>query len=138
MENKYYNNKKLAISIMWIIIGIALFTMSVTGMIESDIFSGLGGGFIGVGILQLVRNIKYKSNSEYKNKIDIEANDERNAFLRTKAWSWSGYMFVIGAAIISFVLFLTGYKEIGQVVSMCMCVELILYYVSYIVLGRKY
>lgn len=138
MGNKYYNNKKLALNIMWIIIGIALIVMGMTGMIEAEIWSGIGGGFLGVGILQTLRNINYQNNTEYQNKIDIEANDERNRFLRAKAWSWAGYMFVIGSAVVSLCLYLMGRQETGQVLSLCMCAELILFYVSYYVLKRKY
>lgn len=138
MENKYFNNKKLVISIIWIIIGGTLFGLELAGIIESDIYSGIGGGLIGVGIVQLVRNIRYRNDKEYKNKIDIEANDERNGYIRSKAWAWTGYIFVMGAAIVALVMFITGNKEIGQIISFCMCAELVVYYVSYIILKRKY
>lgn len=138
MENKYFNNKKLALSIFWIVLGIILIAVDMAGIVGSEILSGMGGGFIGVGALQVVRNLKYRNDTEYKTKIDIEANDERNQYLRMKAWSFAGYMFVIIAAVVSLVLMLIGRMEIGQTVSYCLCAELALFYISYIVLKKKY
>lgn len=138
MEKSYYNNKRLAISIMWIIIGIALLTLSVLEIVDSEFIGGFGGGAIAVGLLQLMRNIKYRTNSEYKNRVDIEAKDERNRYIQLKAWSWAGYVFVICSAIVSLVLYLTGNKEAGQIVSYCLCAELIFYYISFIIISRKY
>ena len=138
MENKYFNNKKLVLSIFWIVLGIILIAVDMAGIVGSEILSGMGGGFIGVGALQVVRNLKYRNDTEYKTKIDIEANDERNQYLRMKAWSFAGYMFVIIAAVVSLVLMLIGRMEIGQTVSYCLCAELALFYISYIVLKKKY
>lgn len=138
MENKYFNNKKLALSIFWIVLGIILIAVDMAGIVGSEILSGMGGGFIGVGALQVVRNLKYRNDTEYKTKIDIEANDERNQYLRMKAWSFAGYMFVIIAAVVSLVLMFIGRMEIGQTVSYCLCAELALFYISYIVLKKKY
>ncbi|MDO4489012.1 MAG: hypothetical protein Q4B67_08020 [Eubacteriales bacterium] len=38
-----------------------------------------------------------------------------------KAWSWAGYIFVIGAAVVSLVLFVLGLKTYGQILSFCVC-----------------
>ena len=68
---------------------------------------------------------------------DIEYTDERNRYIRMKAWSWAGYLFVIGAAIVSIVLFIMKQTVYGQIISYCMCAILVLYWVSYIILQKK-
>lgn len=134
----YYNKRKLAVSIMWIIIGGILFGLEITGIVDNPIWSGLGGAWIGIGIMQIIRNVKYNSNPEYKEKIDIAYKDERNGYIRMKAWSWAGYLFIIGAAPVSVILMLTKHTEIGQTISYCMCTVLALYWISYMVLQKKY
>ena len=83
----YYNNKRLALSIFWAVVGLVLTVLSVTEVLDSSIYSGMGGGLMAVGVLQAIRNVKYRKDADYREKIDVEANDERNRFLRMKSWS---------------------------------------------------
>lgn len=133
----YYNKRKMLVSLLWVIIGATLVILDFIGVIDNPIFSGMGGGWLGVGAMQIYRNLKYHSNEEYKEKIDIEYSDERNSYIRMKAWSWAGYLFVIGAAIVSIVLFIMKQTVYGQIISYCMCAILVLYWVSYIILQKK-
>ena len=134
----YYNKKKRIVSILWIILGAALLIMDITGVLDNSIFSGMGGGLLAIGIMQIVKNVKYNSNAEYKEKVDIAYEDERNRYLRMKAWAWAGYLFILGAAIVSIVLFVAKLTMYGQIVSYCMCAVLALYWISYMVLQKKY
>lgn len=134
----YYNNKKLIVSILWVIIGAALLIMDMTGVLDNSIFSGIGGGLLAIGVMQIIRNVKYNSNAEYKEKVDVAYKDERNRYLRMKAWAWAGYLFLLGAAIVSIVLFVAKQTMYGQIVSYCMCAVLALYLISYMVLQKKY
>ena len=45
----YYNNKKLALSIFWVVLGAVLLGLSVTGVLDSDVYSGMGGALMAVG-----------------------------------------------------------------------------------------
>ena len=101
----YYDKKKMLVSILWVIIGATLIILDFTGVVDNPIYSGMGGGWLAVGIMQIYKNLKYHSNEEYKEKIDIEYTDERNRYIRMKAWSWAGYLFIIGSAIICIGLF---------------------------------
>ena len=134
----YYNKRKGILSIAWIVIGAVLFLMEMTGVLDNPIFSGMGGGLLAVGVMQLVRNVKYHSNPEYKEKVDTAWEDERNRYLRMKAWSWAGYLFLLGAAVVSILLFLAKQTVYGQIVSYCMCAVLGLYWITYVILQKKY
>ena len=134
----YYNKKKMAVSIFWLIIGITLLVLEFTDVLNDSIYSGMGGGLLVVGIMQIAKNVKYHSNQEYREKVDIEYKDERNKYIRMKAWSWAGYLFILGSAMVSTVLFIAKMKLYAQIVSYCMCAVLALYWISYMVLQRKY
>lgn len=134
----YYNKKKRIVSILWVIIGAALLLMDITGVLDNSILSGMGGGLLAIGIMQIVNNVKYHSNAAYREKVDIAYKDERNRYLRLKAWAWAGCLFILGAAVVSIVLFVVKQTMYGQIVSYCMCAVLALYWISYMVLQKKY
>ncbi len=131
------NNKRFIASIVEIVLGLALFVCGAIGLIDSY-WTGMGGGLIGVGIVFLVRSIRYKRDPEYKEEYDVEMNDERNKFIRLKAWSWAGYLFVMIAAVASITFKLLGREDLMMFCSGCVCLVLVLYWISYVVLKNKY
>lgn len=133
----YYNKRKLYISIMWVILGIALILMDIIGVINNPICSGIGGGWLAIGIMQIYKNVKYHSDEEYREKIDISYEDERNRYIRMKAWSWAGYLFIIVAAIVSIVLAVMKMTLISQILGYCICAVLVFYWIAYIILQKK-
>jgi uncharacterized membrane protein len=120
-----------------IILGIVLSICGAIGLIDSY-WTGMGGGLIGVGIVFLIRSIRYKRDPEYKEEVDIEMSDERNKFIRLKAWSWAGYLFVMIAAVASIAFKLAGREDLMMFCSGAVCLVLVLYWVSYMVLKNKY
>ena len=77
-------NKRLLVNILEIVIGFALSACGYAGIIE-DYWSGMGTALVIVGSIMLIRQIRYKTNTSYKEKVDIEVSDERNKYLRMKA-----------------------------------------------------
>ena len=134
----YYNNKRLALSIFWAVVGLVLTVLSVTEVLDSSIYSGMGGGLMAVGVLQAIRNVKYRKDADYREKIDVEANDERNRFLRMKSWSWAGYIAILVEAAGVIVAIILGEETIRLILSFSVCLILVAYWVSYLVLSRKY
>ena len=131
------NNKRFIASIVEIILGFALWICSAIGLIDSY-WGGMGAGLMGVGIVFLIRSIRYKRDPEYKEEYDVEMNDERNKFIRLKAWSWAGYLFVMITAIGSILFKLAGREDLMMFCSGCVCLVLVLYWLSYVVLKNKY
>ena len=130
-------NRQIVMNCFWILTGAILMIASNFGNLD-ELYSGFGAGFLAVGLLQLIRNIKYRTNKEYQEKVDIEISDERNKYLRMRAWSYAGYLFVLIsgiACIVCMVLSQTLYMEIA---SYAVCLMLILYLVSYAILKKKY
>lgn len=135
--NCYKSTKRMIVSILWIVLGVALNVMCYFNLLD-DFWQGFGGGLVIVGAVQLVRHIRYRTNDEYKEKVDIQVNDERNKFLSNKAWAWAGYIFVICAAIGTIAFKTTGKDELSMFCSMAICLMLVVYWISYIILKRKY
>ena len=134
----YYNNKRLALSIFWAVVGLVLTVLAVTELLDSSIYSGMGGALMAVGVLQAIRNVKYRNDADYREKIDTEANDERNRFLRMKSWSWAGYIAILVEAAGVIVAIILGEKTIRLILSFSVCLILVAYWVSYLILSRKY
>ena len=131
------NNKLLAASIVEIVLGAALLVSNVFGKVD-DFWSGMGTALIVVGALQLFRRIKYRTNAAYRERVDTAARDERNRYLGMKAWAWSGYLYVMIAAVASIALRIAGQDLLSIAASGSICLILVLYWLSYVVLSRKY
>lgn len=130
-------DKRIIVSIMWIIIGVVLIGLSFAGLVDT-FWNGMGSGLLVVGIIQLVRFYRLQKNEAYREKMEIEATDERNLFIRNKAWAWSGYLFIMIAAVACIVFKIIGQDLLSMVASGSVCLMLVLYWISYIVLKRKY
>ena len=133
----YYNNKRLLLSIFWIVLGIVILIMAMTEKLDA-VYGGMGGALIAVGAMQVMRNLRYRNNPEYREKIDIESNDERNRYIRMKAWSYTGYITILGLCAAGIVFYyVMGNKELGQPMMMTVCFMLVVYWISYYILSKK-
>ena len=131
------NKSKLIVSIIEILIGIGLIVAGGLGAVDS-FWSGMGGAMVAIGILYTIRSIRLNRNPNYKEQYEIEVNDERNRFLRLKSWSWTGYLFVMIAAVATIVCKLIGREDLMMLFSSCVCLMLVLYWICYTVLKNKY
>lgn len=131
------NNKRFLLSVFWVVLGVVLLGCGAVNMID-QFWSSMGGAFVAVGIMQVVRHIRYRTNEEYKEKCDTEIRDERNKFLSNKAWAWAGYWFVMIAALSVIPLKLLGHEELMMMASGSVCLILVLYWASYMILRKKY
>ena len=130
-------NRRLALGIVYIIVGVLLSVLSFVSIVD-EWWQSFGVAIFIVGIVDIIRYIKYRHNVEYKEKVDLSSSDERNRFLSMKAWSWAGYMFVIisGIGVIGFQI--AGLTVWSIACSYCVCLIMILYWISYTILKRKY
>ncbi len=125
------------LSILYGIIGISLIVCNLLKLVD-DYWSGMGAALLAVGVLQLIRLIRYKSDPQYKETTDTAVNDERNRFLSTKAWSWAGYLYIMIAAVGSIVFKLLDQETLMFAASGSVCIILILYWLSYLIVRKKY
>lgn len=131
------SNKRMISSIIEILLGAVLLVCGNLQIIDS-FWSGMGTALIFVGVLYLVRSIRYKKDAAYKEKMDTEYKDERNRFLAMKAWSWTGYLLVLifGVATIAFKI--AEQETLMLFCSGTVCLILMIYWIAYFILRKKY
>ena len=130
------------LGVIYIILGIALFIASqvvdLGNSVMGQILPGMGGALIAVGVVRLYRGIRLEKDSEYRENFEIETHDERNRYLRMMAWSWAGYLFVLIAAVATIAFAAADKKELMMLASGGLCILLVLYWLCYLVVRKKY
>ena len=129
--------KDMIFSIMWLAIGLPLIGLSIAGLVDS-FWSGMGSALLVIGACRLLRAHRLSKSEEYREKMETFETDERFHFLRTKAWSWAGYLFVIIAGVSVIAFKILGMDAASQAASAAVCLLLVLYWGAYFVLKKKY
>jgi len=124
-------------SLFFVVLGAVLTVCFIAGVLESYWYS-FGVSLLVVGSLQLWRQRRYRKDEAYREKIDTETGDERNRFIANKAWAWAGYLFVMIAAVATVAFQIAGRRELSLMASLGVCLMVLLYWGSYMVLKRKY
>lgn len=124
-------------SAFWVLLGVVLICLGVTGAVDS-FWSGMGGGMIGVGIAQLIRFRRAEKDPEYREKRQIQEGDERNLFIQGKAWQWAATLFIVAAGIGVVVFRLIGQDLLSLAASCAVCGLVLLYWICWMVLQKKY
>ncbi len=124
-------------SICWLVLGTVLVVCHLAKLIEDYWFS-MGIAFIVIGILQIIRHIRYRNNTEYREARDTAMQDERNKFIANKAWAWAGYFYVMIAAVGSIVCKLLGREDLMYFCSCSVTTIMVFYWLSWMYLRKKY
>ncbi len=129
--------KRMYINIFWVVIGLVLIVCGIFDIVDS-FWSGMGGALIAVGAIRLIQYFKYSRNPEYREKMEIERNDERNKFIGGRAWAWAGYGFVMLNAVGTIAFKIAGNDLISQYCAYSVCLVLVLYWIAFLFLRKKY
>ena len=124
-------------AMIWLAIGLPIVGLSIAGLVD-EFWSGMGSALVVIGACRLLRAHRLNKNEEYREKMETFKTDERFHFLRANAWSWAGYLFVIIAGVSVIVFKLLGNDLLSQASSWGVCLMLVLYWVSYLILKKKY
>ena len=130
-------NRKFIICIFYILIGAVLIGLDIANIVD-EFWSGMGAGLIVVSVFQMLRIYRFNKNEEYREKVETEIKDERNRFIRNKAWAWAGYLFILISAVAVIVFRVTGQELLSTFSSVALCIMLVLYWVAFFILRKKY
>ena len=130
-------DRRILACIVYLILGIALMILGILEVLDA-FWSGMGGALIAVGVVRMIHILRYRNDESYRENMEIETKDERNRFIRNKAWAWAGYLFVLVTAISTSVLKLLGQDLLSIAAGFAVCVLMLLYWVCYLVLKKKY
>ena len=131
------NDRRNIAYIIYIVLGVVLMVLGILEIVDS-FWSGMGGALIAVGVVRGIHILRYSKDESYREKREIEQKDERNRFIRNKAWAWAGYLFVLMTAISTVVLKLLGQELLSVAAGFAVCILVLLYWVCYLVLKKKY
>ena len=132
-----YYEKRIWVYVLELLLGVGLLAAVKLAALDS-IWGGMGGGLFAVGALRLVQCLRLRRASAYREHVETEAHDERNAFLRARAWAWAGYAFLMICAALTIVLMVMGKAPYFTLTSCAMALLVLLYWLSYLILQRKY
>ena len=130
-------DKKNIYPIALLVAGLLLTGLGCAEVVD-EFWSGMGSALLVIGIIRLLRFYRLKKNDTYREKMETAVTDERNQFIRMKAWSWAGYLFIMVTAVATIIFRILGQELLSQVASYSVCLMLVLYWVSYFVLKKKY
>ncbi len=130
-------DKKTIYHLCMLLVGLGLIIPAFFGKVD-EFWNGMGSALAIMGAIRLLRSYRLNKNEAYREKVEIAATDERNHFIRGKAWAWAGYLFILiaGLSVIGFKL--AGQDLLSQAASWAVCLMLILYWGAYLVLKKKY
>ena len=118
-------------------LGALLFGLNLAGLVD-EFWSGMGSGLMAVSLLRLIQLFRLHKDESYREKYETEVSDERNSFIRGKAWAWAGYLFILIMSVSVIVLRVMGQNVLSIAASCAVCLMLLLFWGSYMVLKRKY
>ena len=130
-------NKRMVYYTGMLLVGLALMSLAFFGKVD-EFWNGMGSALAILGAVRLLRGYRLNKNEAYREKVEIAVSDERNQFIRSKAWAWAGYLFIILTGISVIVFKLMGQDLLSQAASWGVCLMLLLYWGAYKVLQKKY
>ena len=130
-------NRKIILYVIYILMGAALWGIGAAEVVD-PFWGGFGASFFGVGVIRMVQMYRLYKDETYRERMEVESGDERNRFIRGKAWAWAGYLFIMLSGLAMIVLKIMGLDMWSLAASYSVCLMLVLYWLSYAVLKKKY
>ena len=130
-------NARKVYSIICLVVGAVLVALAFAGKVDS-FWNGAGSGLLAVSILNLLRIRRVAKDPEYRENMEIEEKDERNAFLRDRAWAWAGYAFVLITAVSALVLRACNLIMYSNAAAMAVGLMCVLFTICLAIVKRKY
>lgn len=123
--------------IICVALGAALFILGCAEIVD-EYWCGMGSGLLAISIVRMIQMYRLRKDEAYREKVETETKDERNHFLRGRAWGWAGYLFILIAASASIILRVIGQELLSLAASYSVCLIMILFWISYLILKKKY
>ena len=130
-------DKRMIANIIFIMLGVALLGLGIAEIVDA-FWSGMGSALIAVGVIRMVHFVRFRKDETYREQFQIDTTDERHRFIQNKAWAWTGYLFVLAAAVCSIVFKLLGQDLLSIAAGFSVCFMTVVYWLCYMFLNKKY
>ncbi len=131
------NERKMLSPVIEIVLGAALIIISKLFDLDS-VWVGMGSALIAVGTVQFLNLLRYRQDADYREKVDTEAHDERNQFIRARAWVWAGTCFVLVGGVLTVLFQILGKQEYATLCGSGVSLLVLFYWISFLILRKKY
>ena len=129
--------KDIIFGVIWFLLGLVLTVLCCLETLD-EFWSGMGSALMVVGIVRLLRSYRLSRSETYREKREVAETDERLHFIRNKAWAWAGYLFIIICAMATIIFKLLGQDLLCMFLGGSVCLMLVLFWVCFFVLKKKY
>jgi hypothetical protein len=129
--------KDIVFGVIWLLLGLVLTVLCCLETLD-EFWSGMGSALMVIGVLRLLRSYRLSRSEIYREKIEIAETDERFHFIRNKAWAWAGYLFIIICSLSTIVFKLLGQELLCTAFGGAMCLMLVLFWICFFILKKKY
>ena len=138
MNFKKRLNTRLYFALSFSIIGIALIIISAITNVLDGFLGPWGLGLLIIGIARVRNHFLITKNEETLRNREIAENDERNITIVNKARSISFILYILIASIAVIILQILNQTEVAIIVSFSVCALILIYWISYFIISRKY
>ncbi len=139
MEFKKKLRKRLYIAIAYMVIGIVLTLVAFITKTDNYFISAFGIGLLVNSILRLRQYHRITRDEKSIKQQQIAEADERNRMLLDKAKSWAFYLYIMLTGTVLIILAILGIQDtLVQMIAYSICLLVILYWICYHILKRKY
>ena len=129
--------KDIILGLVWLLLGIVMTVLCYLETLD-EFWSGMGSALMVIGIVRLLRGYRLSKSETYREKREVIETDERFHFIRNKAWAWAGYLFIIICALSTIVFKVLGQDLLCVAFGGAVCLLLVLFWVFFFILKRKY
>ena len=138
MDFRKKMKQRLWIAISYIALGLILVIADAVNHFENYFFFSFGFALMVMGILRIIRHRKTMRNDQSIRKQELAETDERNRMMAERAKSWAFSFSILIAGVVVIVLSLLGYHDAAQPFAWYTCGQVVLYWVFWFILGKKY
>ena len=138
MEFKQKLKQRLWIAISYIVLGLILVITDAVNHFENYFFFSFGFALVIMGILRIIRHLKTMRDDQSLRKQELAESDERIRMIAERARSWVFSLSVTGAGILVIALNILGHHDAALPFAWYVCGMVVLYWICFSVIGKKY
>ncbi|MBR5515186.1 MAG: hypothetical protein IKU52_03170 [Clostridia bacterium] len=129
---------RLTVGIVYIILGICLIFTGFINQTENEFVASFGFALTVIGLARLKKYFSLTRNEEKLKRYEIAETDERNIMIVSKARSLTFSLYVIICYIAVIVFSFLNYTLIAQILSVSVFLLIMIYWISYFIIRKKY
>lgn len=130
--------QRLYIAVSYIVFGLVLILTDVLKHPDNSFIFTFGGALLVMGIMRIFRYRKITKDDQSMRKQELMETDERFRMISERAKSWVFSFSVMIAGILVIVLSLLGYQEQSLPFAWFVCGMIVLYWICWNIIRKKY